>query len=283
MNLLDIQEDEIQAAPATAAVAPVVTLYKENCKKCNGSGRWVGGYVNHTVRTCFACEGRGFHEYKTSSTQRAAARQSAENRKVSQSAATASSAQAWAAANPAAYEWLSNTRGDFAASLSQALTKYGSLTEKQLAAVLKCAAADLDRKAAAEQRAAAAPELDISRIELTFQTAKDKGIKRPKLRLDTFTFSPAPDSGKNAGAIYVKAKDEDGTYLGKIMQGRFLASRDCAADQQAAVIAAASDPAAAAIAYGRRFGACSICGRELTVGESIDRGIGPICADKFGF
>ena len=33
----------------------------------------------------------------------------------------------------------------------------------------------------------------------------------------------------------------------------------------------------------RLTGACSCCGRELTNQVSIDRGIGPICAVKFGW
>lgn len=282
MNLFDIKEDEIQAAPAaTQAAAPI--LFKEPCKKCKGSGRWVGGFVNTTIRSCFACNGRGFHEFKTSGTQRAAARESAAKRKAAEVVTAANNADAWKAANPAAAAWLASNSGNFAASLSQSLTKYGSLTDNQLAAVLRCAAADIDRKAAAEQRAAAAPTLEIGKIEEAFQTAKDKGIKRPKMRLDTFVFSPAPESGKNAGAIYVKAKDEEGTYLGKIMAGKFLRSRDCDQERESAVLAAAADPESAAVAYGRRFGACSLCGRTLTVGESIDRGIGPICAETFGF
>jgi ribosomal protein L9 len=280
MSLFDITEDEIQAAPAAAA-APA--LFKEPCKKCKGSGRWVGGFVNTTIRKCFSCSGRGFHEYKTSGTQRAAARESASKRKAAEVISAANKADAWKAANPAAADWLANNSGNFAASLSQSLARYGSLTDNQLAAVLRCAAADIDRKAAAADRVAAAPTLEIGKIEQAFQTAKDKGIKRPKMRLDSFVFSPAPESGKNAGAIYVKAKDEEGTYLGKIMQGKFLRSRECDQERESAVLAAAADPEAAAVAYGRRFGACSLCGRTLTVGESIDRGIGPICAETFGF
>jgi len=34
-------------------------------------------------------------------------------------------------------------------------------------------------------------------------------------------------------------------------------------------------------AYGRKTGSCYMCGRELTKQESIDAGIGPICAGKF--
>jgi hypothetical protein len=33
--------------------------------------------------------------------------------------------------------------------------------------------------------------------------------------------------------------------------------------------------------YGRLYGICIVCGRDLTDEESIARGIGPICADKF--
>lgn len=33
-------------------------------------------------------------------------------------------------------------------------------------------------------------------------------------------------------------------------------------------------------AFGARFGVCAICGRLLTDPESIDRGIGPVCANR---
>jgi Family of unknown function (DUF6011) len=45
----------------------------------------------------------------------------------------------------------------------------------------------------------------------------------------------------------------------------------------------AKDPKAAAIRYGKELGYCGICGRELTRKESIARGIGPICATRFGY
>lgn len=47
--------------------------------------------------------------------------------------------------------------------------------------------------------------------------------------------------------------------------------------------AIAKDPRAAAIDYGRQLGRCSVCNRELTNPESIDAGIGPICAGKRGW
>ena len=43
------------------------------------------------------------------------------------------------------------------------------------------------------------------------------------------------------------------------------------------------DPEAAAARHGRASGRCSVCSRDLTDPESIERGIGPICATKFSF
>jgi hypothetical protein len=125
-----------------------------------------------------------------------------------------------------------------------------------------------------------APAINVEKIEHAFEAAISNGLKWPKLRLDSFVFSPAPDSGKNAGSIYVK---EDGEYLGKITNGKFYAVRTCDGERKDRVVKAAADPEASAVAYGKRTGECSCCGRTLTDPESVERGIGPICADKYGW
>jgi len=122
--------------------------------------------------------------------------------------------------------------------------------------------------------------LDVSAIAAAFASAREAGIKSPKLRLDTFIFSRAPDTGANAGAIYVK---QDGEYLGKVANGLFRPTLACEPATKARVIAVASDPHNAAKAYGAKTGSCACCGRELVNGESISLGIGPICRDKFGW
>jgi hypothetical protein len=122
--------------------------------------------------------------------------------------------------------------------------------------------------------------VSVARIEESFAAARASGIKSPKLRLDSFKFSRAPDHGRNAGSIYVT---QDDLYLGKVTEGRFAPTRDCDAETTARIIAAASDPDAAARAYGMRTGVCSCCGRELTNSESIELGIGPICRSKYGW
>jgi len=50
--------------------------YFEKCLKCGGTGNWVGGYTNHVVRKCFACNGAGTKEFKTSPEARKAAKAS---------------------------------------------------------------------------------------------------------------------------------------------------------------------------------------------------------------
>ena len=168
----------------------------------------------------------------------------------------------------------------------EALRKYGHFTPKQEAAVRNAAAKSAARRAqwAAEKAAAAsnAPAVDVSLIEKAFATAQANGIKRPRMVLDGIKFSLAPAHGRNAGALYVVRKSDD-QYLGKIMGGVFSKVRECSIEQEAEIVRVASNPHAEAVAYGKRTGVCCICGRELTNHASIDAGIGPICADKYGW
>lgn len=123
-------------------------------------------------------------------------------------------------------------------------------------------------------------DIDVSAISTAFEAARANQIKSPKLRLDTFTFSRAPDHGKNPGSIYVK---DSGDYIGKVLGNKFLPTQACDASTAARVIAVAADPHKAAKAYGTKTGSCSCCGRELTNGISVKLGIGPICRDKYGW
>jgi Family of unknown function (DUF6011) len=131
-------------------------------------------------------------------------------------------------------------------------------------------------------RAAPPAACDVSAIATAFASAVANGIKRPVLRLGSFQFSRAPDSGKNAGAIYVKSRDS-GEYLGKVAGGEFHAVRSCDDPTRSEVLAVAANPHTAAKAFGAKWGICSCCGRELSNAESVRLGIGPICRDKFGW
>ncbi|MCP4127366.1 MAG: hypothetical protein GY753_09920, partial [Gammaproteobacteria bacterium] len=81
--------------------------------------------------------------------------------------------------------------------------------------------------------------------------------------------------------LYVK---DDGEYAGKISpEGKFFGLRSARNGVADELVALAKDPLSEAKAYGQRTGSCCCCGRELTDGKSIEAGIGPICASKWGF
>jgi hypothetical protein len=176
--------------------------------------------------------------------------------------------------------WINDNakKNNFAASLKHKIAQYKSLTANQLAAVEKA----LAPKAAP----AAVSQAAMAQVQQAFDNAIASGIKRPKLRLADFILSPAKATSANAGAIYVndaKATDADGqrVYLGKILGGEFSPAKACTPLDQQAIVAVSADPLKEAIAYGRKTGVCACCGRELTDPESIERGIGPICASKW--
>jgi hypothetical protein len=283
----DMEDDLDFGAPAKAATSEVA-YFEQACPKCNGTGRYTFGYINVRSGECFACKGKGKMSFKTSPATRAKAKASAQRRATAKADAQAVKVQAWKEANPAEAAWMeaSAPRFEFARSMLDALNKFGHLTERQMETVQRLTVQDAERQAvrAVEQatRAETAPVVSVEAIEVAFNNAKQAGVKFPKLRLDTFVFSPAGENSKNAGAIYIKSKG-DGVYLGKVMGGRLFTSRDCTTEASERITAVASDPKQAAVAYGMKFGACSVCGRQLTDSDSVARGIGPICAENYGF
>ena len=119
----------------------------------------------------------------------------------------------------------------------------------------------------------------IETVKRALDAAFLRGITRPKLRVHRFTFTRAPDTGKNPGAVYVKG---DGfTYLGKIDGYGFRSSRDCTTEDETALAEIAADPLTAAREHGKLTGACSCCGRRLSDPVSLQNGIGPICQQQF--
>jgi hypothetical protein len=277
----DLQED-LSAIYAPSA-KPAAKVFKQPCGKCNGKGSVTFGYTFVRSGQCFACKGKGYFEFKTSPEQRARAKVASQARKDRAQQEVLARADVWRAANEVEAQWLAQaaSRGfEFAVSLTDALNKFGHLTEGQIAAVRKCIVRDDERKVEQAQRAATAPTVSVEAIEVAFGNAKQAGIKWPKLRLDAFVFSPAGANSANAGAVYVKQGE---TYLGKVLGGKLFASRDCDNETRDRIVAVASDPHAAAVAYGKKFGKCAVCARELSDPDSIERGIGPVCAENYGW
>jgi len=285
---LDTAPRHVLANAEVARAERAATTYTENCPSCRGSGQF-RSYSGRVVGDCFKCKGKGTQTFKTSSEQRAKSQANAAAARDRKAASIGEQVALWIEANQQEAEWLrdASTKGfEFAVSMLDSLNKYGSLTERQEAAVRNATAKWLERKAhwAAEraERDAGAAVLTLEKIRTGFDSAV-RFLKRPKLRIAEIQFSLAPATGRNAGCIYVVRASDD-TYLGKITQDdKFITSRDCTAADSETVARVAADPAAAATAHGHEFGQCSCCGRELTNPESVARGIGPICAERWGW
>jgi hypothetical protein len=271
--------------PNAIEYKPATTRFEEGCDKCRGSGKFVS-YTGRIVGNCFACKGAGKKVFKTSPATREQNRERAMERK--ERIATQSVAD-FKAANQAEYEWLVATapRWDVAASLLAGLHRYGDLTEKQIALVRNGIARDLARVTERSHRTASAPSVDtagIDRLKEAFDKAiaysAEKGLKlSPRITIDGMTISPAKANSANPGALYVKAGQ---TYLGKVAQGKFFAARECTAADTAKVQTFIANPAEAAKVYGQTTGTCCVCNATLRSDWKL-RGIGPICAEKFGW
>lgn len=164
-----------------------------------------------------------------------------------------------------------NTPSSFICDLHAQLARWGRLSDKQAVAVQNTMAKIATNRAA---RIANAVEVDLAPIRAMFETAVQNGYKKPIYRAADLVISRAPMSGKNPGALYVKTTEDE--YLGKLVGTTYTGK------PAPALTAIAMDPKGEAIKYGQRTGRCSCCGRELTAEASIEAGIGPICAEKWG-
>lgn len=181
-------------------------------------------------------------------------------------------------------QWIGRNRKsfDFAGSLATQVERKGTLSEGQIAAVRRCMERNAANAAARATVEANAPECSVIALETAFASAKAAGVARPKLVFANFKFSPAPVTGRNPGAIYVK--DREGTYLGKVADQRFVRCiRSCTPEVERDILEVCADPHTAAIAYGKKFGVCCVCNRTLTVASSIAAGIGPVCVKRMGW
>ena len=281
--------DAFIASPASTPSDYQSPSYDQPCEKCRGTGQFVG-YTGRVLGPCFACQGSGKKTFKTSPEKRERAATQRSDRREKQ-------ATAWAEEHKAEYAWLTakiakpDPRFDFPQKMVAALANYGSLTDGQLAAVRKLIARDEQRKVERSEREANAEAVDTSALERAFATAKERAqrkgqrgvwLKPLPLFADgaTVTFQPGSEDSKWAGIIFVKAGDRK---LGQIKLGRFFRYDSCTDAEAAAVVACMQDPEASAKAYGNAWSKCCVCGQTLTNDGSIERGIGPICAKKYGW
>jgi Family of unknown function (DUF6011) len=271
--------DSLANEPLIAAPARKADAEKFPCQQCAGSGLWTARRVNrHGNDKCNACNGRG--HFVTSPAQRLKARAQVAGRKARNATA---GREAFEAAHPRLAEFLASAGrwSAFAASMGEQIAKKGSLSDKQISAArsmqAKCAAREDARTAEREQ---AKTTVDLGAIREMFDAAVANGKAKPTYRAEGLVISRAPDHGRNAGALYVKAAGE---YQGKLIGVEFNPVRSVETTTAPALAVIAANPLQAAVRFGRKEGKCSCCGRKLTKGTSIAAGIGPICAENFGF
>lgn len=242
------------------------------CLSCKGRGNFYS-YTGRLVGRCFKCAGTG-----KMTAGKAAAFKGQQTKKANDAA--------WHHAHHAEIAYIGHRAqsSSFFAGLAEQFNSRGKLSENQLAIVRKDMEEAPARIAAAkakrdEARAASAKEVDISKIEALFDTARENGLKKLKFRTEACDISPAPEHGRNAGSLYVT---KNGEYFGKISGGKFFATREAPPEIGKHLEELAADPLAVGIAYGKQTGKCCACGRELTDPESVKRGIGPICEGNWG-
>ena len=264
--------------PRPDVVAPVFLLPQAKprvqfpCGQCRGTGQF-RGYSGRVVGQCHACQGRGY--FLSSEADRAKKRNGARQRKA---ARLNEQRETFEAANPGMVEFIGKAAewSDFARSMRDALAQYGYLTDKQASSVARMMQTCKERQEArATERKANEQVVDLSPIRAMFETAVASGHKKPIYRAAGLIISRAPDAGRNPGALYVKDAETD-DYLGKILGTHYTGKAALG------LTAIAADPRGEAVKFGQRTGRCSCCGATLTNGESIEAGIGPICASKWG-
>jgi len=125
---------------------------------------------------------------------------------------------------------------------------------------------------------------------------KDSGNEWPKVRLSIgddqpLVLSVAGARARNPGAINMTDGRAygDNVFFGKItVEGTFQPSQASRTLDHAvkasmwALMSRMRDGEAEAVfaEFGKRFGVCAICGRELTNEDSVARGIGPVCYSR---
>lgn len=244
------------------------------CPKCNGRGVRTYGYVNIKTYPCGWCKQTGKVTDKREANIARAIKAEATRKQNEYDRK-----QAFREEYAVEFEFMARASewSDFYRSLLDQFNERGTLSDNQIAALRRGIEKQAERK---EEKEAAKPEVNVSAIEALFDTARESGLKRLAFRTMHIDISAAKETSRNPGALYVK---HDGEYVGKIAGGKFHATYAAKSDTLAKVLEVAANPLEMATLYGKQTGNCSCCGRELTDPASVEAGIGPICASKWGF
>lgn len=275
----DLDETEFGGAPASTEAKPAKARPTFPCQSCAGSGLYRAPRVHQEKAECFPCGGRGF--FYSSHADRMKNRAAAAKRKQSKLEVAQ---EAFNALNEGFIAVLAEMTSwnDFARNLMEQYKTKGALSENQVSAIYRMKAkADETRAAKQAARSSVSATVDLSSIHAMFDRAKASGLKKPAYRAEGLVLSLAKEGSANFGSIYVKRAS--GEYIGKVTGSDFRATSDAKAEDKDTLQKIAANPSQVAKDYGKRVGICSCCGRELTDPNSIAAGIGPICAEGWGF
>jgi len=177
---------------------------------------------------------------------------------------------------------------DFAKSLLAGFSRYGQFTAKQLPHVERL----LAEKVIVVVVADTPPAANYSKLISWFDYLTDN-VAFPKLHLQLenkpFKIQRAGNGSKTPGALNLtdgKPFGENKWYGRVNRDGTLFLANDgkhIAPIIEALLAELNSDPKGVCAKYGLDTGNCACCGRLLTNESSIELGIGPICAEKFGF
>jgi len=183
------------------------------------------------------------------------------------------------------HDQFADGKADTCFDMADKLDRFGSfVSEKQEGYAAKLIAWSLPKPYSAVIEATVRPPVAAPAPAPVVQTITlnklfDLMQRLAKLRFDGLTI--ARKNGDSLCWIKVEGVEK---VVGKIERGVLtLWQRPMVdlGDLTTKLLAIDQDPERAAVLYGKASGNCSICGRDLTDPESIERGIGPICAAKY--
>ena len=123
------------------------------------------------------------------------------------------------------------------------------------------------------------PQPDLSKIEAMFDKAS-ASLKKPRVHMLCGTEELTLTRALTGEGLHVQRNA--GRYVGRLAQGRYQPVRGAPTDTIGALASFAADPLKAVVAFGQATGRCALCSRTLSDPVSVERGVGPVCAERWG-
>jgi hypothetical protein len=169
------------------------------------------------------------------------------------------------------------TAGDFVKAMSDALTRYASFTEGQTRGLLNCIRSEVLSADKAADAIVAELAFGIKPLDLRSVPSGNYAVEHDETT--AFYVIDNVTNGKWKDWVFVKilASDQE-LRVGSQRPGQMYQGK-----HENLLRKIAENPYEASVLFGHKIGRCGICGKTLTDPESIEAGIGPVCAKKVGW